>query len=56
MGDGEWHLLSIVYDDRYDNKDYPTLRTGSDVRFYFDGKITKTDASGIFDKNYFKFN
>jgi hypothetical protein len=59
LGDGQWHLLTIVYDDRFDNAvndNKPHLRTGSDIRFYFDGRITKTDASGIFDKNYFKFN
>ena len=48
-----------MYDDRFDQSDNnknANLRTGADIRFYFDGKIAKTDASGIFDKNYFKFN
>jgi hypothetical protein len=38
---GKWHMITIVYDDYFGDKNRPHLRTGSNILFYFDGKIYK---------------
>lgn len=35
--DGKWHMMTIVYDDAFNNPQRPTLRTGSNISFYVDG-------------------
>ena len=34
-------MITIVYDDYFGDKNRPHLRTGSNILFYFDGKIYK---------------